>query len=477
MKNSIGTLEDGYKALEESKADADTFIMLETTELDRMEYGAVYLVRGQRDSLKVNFWEYKSPRPDVLNWTIWFSNKTSLEVTSNGVAFQWEGGTPTIDLSNLNPNSLYRLDCTLVTVGVSGTTTKYVKRVARIVEYGGDGNKYDTFVSETSTNAVQNKAVKAYVDKISYKVLDLTDVNSHFTLKEVLKEIGLLTTDGPAYAPPVYISKGPFSSSGWVTRMSGTNSFIELNYETSDGTIYFVRSSISGTYVAFAAQNAYVSLNTEDSLAKNRNKKVFSGTNVSADASTFKVSFSGEYYTPVYGNANFNQSTGIYDSYDIVVYRNNQYETWVLSSDGSSYLKEVNTTSVISDSELSETSENPVQNKVVTEALATKQDKINDLDAIRSGAAKGATAIQSVKTINGNSIVGEGDITIQADVDTSAFATKEELNALQIEVINNEEVTAAAINDLNKRIGAAADTAYVDNAIASAITSTLNTEV
>lgn len=163
VKNSISTLEDGYKALEESKADADAFIMLETTELDRMEYGAVYLVRGQRDSLKVNFWEYKSPRPDVLNWTIWFSNKTSLEVTSNGVAFQWEGGTPTIDLSNLNPNSLYRLDCTLVTVGASGTTVKYVKRVARIVEYG-DSVKYDTFVSETSTNAVQNKVIKAYVD-------------------------------------------------------------------------------------------------------------------------------------------------------------------------------------------------------------------------------------------------------------------------------------------------------------------------
>jgi hypothetical protein len=129
------------------------------------------------------------------------------------------------------------------------------------------------------------------------------------------------------------------------------------------------------------------------------------------------------------------------------------------------------------DAELNAGSLSAVQNKVVTEALATKQDAISDLDAIRSGAAKGATAIQSVKTINGQSIIGEGDITIEADVDTSAFATKEELNALQTEVINNEEVTAAAINDLNTRIGAAADTAYVDNAIASAITLTLNTEV
>jgi hypothetical protein len=171
-KNSISTLEDGYKALEESKADADAFIMLETTELDRMEYGAVYLVRGQRDSLKVNFWEHMSPRPDVLNWTIWFSQKTSLEVTSNGVAFQWEGGTPTIDLSNLNPNSLYRLDCTLVTVGASGTTVKYVKRVARLVEYG-DRAKYDTFVSETSTNAVQNKVVTEKLASLEARIAAL----------------------------------------------------------------------------------------------------------------------------------------------------------------------------------------------------------------------------------------------------------------------------------------------------------------
>ena len=62
------------------------------------------------------------------------------------------------------------------------------------------------------------------------------------------------------------------------------------------------------------------------------------------------------------------------------------------------------------DSELSATSENPVQNKVITTKLTElsaqvgevstavngKQDKIDDLDSIRSGAAKGATALQSV---------------------------------------------------------------------------------
>lgn len=46
------------------------------------------------------------------------------------------------------------------------------------------------------------------------------------------------------------------------------------------------------------------------------------------------------------------------------------------------------------DDELSTTSENPVQNKVITGALNDKQDVILDLSTIRSGASKGATAVQ-----------------------------------------------------------------------------------
>ena len=48
--------------------------------------------------------------------------------------------------------------------------------------------------------------------------------------------------------------------------------------------------------------------------------------------------------------------------------------------------------------------------------ISGKQDKIADLEAIRSGAAKGATALQEhqpLKTINGESIVGSGNIAIE----------------------------------------------------------------
>ena len=202
---------------------------------------------------------------------------------------------------------------------------------------------------------------------------------------------------------------------------------------------------------------------------------------------------------------------------------------------------------IVVDTEMSSTSTNPVQNKVVyselqkkqdtisdladirsgaalgktalqsvpseyvteseltekgyatTSQVNDKQDRIDDLEKIRSGAAKGATALQSeqykgtvtgvkingttknpssgivdlgtvitahqdisgkqdnlvsgtnIKTINGQSILGEGNIEIKTEVDTSSFVTREELTSLQDEIIANEEVYAAAANDLLAR--------------------------
>lgn len=86
----------------------------------------------------------------------------------------------------------------------------------------------------------------------------------------------------------------------------------------------------------------------------------------------------------------------------------------------------------------------------IQQQIAGKQDTISDLDTIRSGAALGATALQEhqqLKTINGQSIIGSGDITIEGGGggDTSNLATKEELAEC-------EEVAAAALNELNDRV-------------------------
>ena len=115
----------------------------------------------------------------------------------------------------------------------------------------------------------------------------------------------------------------------------------------------------------------------------------------------------------------------------------------------------------------------------IEQQIAAKQNEIADLETIRSGAALGATAIQSVKTINGESIVGDGNIEIKANVDTSTLATKEEVTSLSNEVVANEEVTAAALNDLNERINAISENVSGETAtkveLQSAVESLTNT--
>ena len=119
----------------------------------------------------------------------------------------------------------------------------------------------------------------------------------------------------------------------------------------------------------------------------------------------------------------------------------------------------------------------------------------------------------NIKTINGESILGSGDIVIsggdtedlelvtaaaitdldsrvkelegedakikeditQLQNDVQARATKTEVNeaneAITNKIIDNEQVTAAALNDLYEN---KANKAYVDDAIMSAITNTIN---
>lgn len=80
---------------------------------------------------------------------------------------------------------------------------------------------------------------------------------------------------------------------------------------------------------------------------------------------------------------------------------------------------------IVVDNYMSPISENPVQNKVITEALGTKQD------TLQSG--------ENIKTINGQSLLGEGDIQIQGGgvvvVDSELSTTSE--NPVQNKVVTN----------------------------------------
>ena len=111
-----------------------------------------------------------------------------------------------------------------------------------------------------------------------------------------------------------------------------------------------------------------------------------------------------------------------------------------------------------------------ISNLATKDELNAKQDVINDLETIRSGAAKGATALQSVpdtyalkseipdistkqdklvsgtniKTINGTSLLGSGNIEISTDVNISDYYTKAEIDAM----IGGVSSTITEINNL-----------------------------
>ena len=110
-----------------------------------------------------------------------------------------------------------------------------------------------------------------------------------------------------------------------------------------------------------------------------------------------------------------------------------------------------------------------ISNLATKSELATKQDVISDLETIRSGAAKGATALQEVpdtyalkseipdittkqdvlvsgtniKTVNGISLLGEGNITVSG-ADLSGYYTKAEIDAM----IGGASSTITEINNL-----------------------------
>ena len=134
----------------------------------------------------------------------------------------------------------------------------------------------------------------------------------------------------------------------------------------------------------------------------------------------------------------------------------------------------------------------------IEQQIAAKQDKIDDLETIRSGAALGATALQSYtekytgtysKPSDGipkadlagdvQTSLGKADTALQEHQDISHLATKDEVTSLTNEIIANEEVTAAALNELNERVNAISENVSGETAtkveLQSAVESLTNT--
>lgn len=114
--------------------------------------------------------------------------------------------------------------------------------------------------------------------------------------------------------------------------------------------------------------------------------------------------------------------------------------------------------SITIDSDLSATSENPVQNKVVTAGLSEKQD------TLVSGT--------SIKTINGESLLGSGNLVVVTDL--SEYATKAEVTAVSNTVAANKTAADNAVSALSETV--TANKTAADDAISALDTRVGNAE-
>lgn len=165
----------------------------------------------------------------------------------------------------------------------------------------------------------------------------------------------------------------------------------------------------------------------------------------------------------VYYNGDFYNAL-IFDKRGIVILAGLELQGWIIDEAGNTTLTEsINIGGAdIDTSKFATTAQLQELDNILSDEIDglkdSKQDVIEDLDFIRSGAALGATALQNVKTINGNSIEGDGDVSVgsitsvdtgdilddvdvryateqyvddaiaNVDIDTSHLATKTELD-------------------------------------------------
>lgn len=277
---------------------------------------------------------------------------------------------------------------------------------------GGADVTIDSELSDTSENPVQNKAVKAYVDE---KVANIGGT----TIREFY--IGDSLTDEQKAWNVETLELAKQGKAIVRTTLHGNTFILELFNEDNDYQFGYTQFSPSGGVAISVgvAEDGLAGIKIEEfhfdselsdtSTNAVQNKVVTAALNNKADKSDIKT-ING---VSLLGGGNIVVDV---DTSDLATKEElNAYATSEsLQSLGLRIQSDMDT-----------------DKRELTEAINTKQDKIDDLEAIRSGAALGATALQEHQ-------------------DISHLATKEE-------VIANEEVTASALNDLNDRISELAE--------------------
>lgn len=284
----------------------------------------------------------------------------------------------------------------------------------------------DSSLSSTSINAIQNKvvydALNNKVDKVSGKQLSTEDFTT--ALKERLENFK--SYDDTEIQNTISILRGDFDKLVNGDTTVAIKSFNEIvafldgisDSENLDNIIASIEQQIA------SKQGVVVDLDTIRSNA--------------AKGATALQSVPSEYVTEsglaAKGYATTSQVDAKQDKItDLTTIRNG-------AALGATALQSEQYKGTVTGVKMNGSTKNPSNGIVDLGAVITahqdisdKQDKIADLQNIREGAALGKTSLQEHQ-------------------DISHLATKEELQNVVDDMLENEEVYAAAVNDLNNRI-------------------------
>lgn len=341
---------------------------------------------------------------------------------------------------------------------VSGTSIKTVEGQSLL----GSGNisipvpTVDSTLSDTSTNAVQNKAVKAYVDsniyeqRIIYSAENGTLTTSQRTYnaetytKLINREKITVYYSGFNNTPLLPLSVGSMNMMTNVITLVHYSG-VAPNIATTTFELYS-DGNVEHTSMLYVAQNIIIDTALSGvSTSPVQNKVITAALNNKIDKVTGKglstEDFTTVLKTKLEGLTNYDD-TAIQNAVNGLTTQLNT----LVNGDASTAIESFNEITAFLANVTDEESLEGIVAGIETQ-IANKQD------ALVSGT--------NIKTVNGESILGEGDIEI--NVDTSTLATKEEL-------ADAEEVAAAALNDLDEK---KADKEYVEDALKNMDTSSL----
>lgn len=368
VKNTTKTLQ---KEVDKKATLSETIVLdWSTTELTNLIEGAIYSIPKDSygniaETLTINddLWSAKERvgAADDVAVTVWFKGKTKLSVKKwNEEVTNWLRTPQNLNLSNLDKDKLYRYQ----RLNVWTSDNSFIP-VYTITEYSDGQSWYDSALSETSTNAVQNKVVKAYIDSAVANAGGGSSINE-------------LDITNPAQVRDIIakVREGEHNIY-WVG--SDTQSSSCLSYHIFDALQLFAITDDIKMYLFDLTGNRLITdkknriyipasrMATNNAQRVKKNSVIYrlivnnviSGTDCFLyDHDTYKDHQVMECLVRTVGNSTYVDFTTIIDGNKVTF---NLTETGQF--EGSGHAESL----ITCDSVISDTSENPVQNKVVKE--------------------------------------------------------------------------------------------------------------